>query len=230
MLTCPPDPPDSSSRSSSASNPRPPTPSERSEAQTPARTRSSTPFPAPPPGQFNNWKEDLFGDGLPFYDLLVSLDAHLDLFRRRTLDPLKHGWETRARPITEEWKARAKEAQLALEATFANHASNSLLQQRPASPSDNGGPSDSISFSSGFSLALSEAQKRTLRSSSERERELREFAERELREFREKLKIRREQIQTRWNDSKSLFIHSPLCWFWIWGDDTLTRRRSVLFI
>lgn len=141
---------------------------------------------------------------MPFYDLLVSLDAHLDLFRRRTIDPLKHEWETRARPITEEWKARASKAQLALEATFAT--TNQRAPSRPYS----GGLSDSISFTSGFSLlsiptnALSEAQKRTLKSSSERERELREFAERELKEFRDKLRIRRDQIQRRWNDSKSL--------------------------
>jgi hypothetical protein len=38
---------------------------------------------------------------------------------------------------------------------------------------------------------------------AQNERELREFAERELREFVEKIKIRRERIQTHWNDSKS---------------------------
>ncbi|KAH9807613.1 hypothetical protein DFH28DRAFT_938132 [Melampsora americana] len=109
------------------------------------------------------WKEDLFGDGLPFYDLLVSLDAHLDLFCRRTIDPIKHEWEARARPITEEWKARAKEAQLALEATFNSHQKSESITR-----------SDSISItSSGFSLlsipsgALSEAQKLALKTSSE---------------------------------------------------------------
>ncbi|KAG0146851.1 hypothetical protein CROQUDRAFT_106857 [Cronartium quercuum f. sp. fusiforme G11] len=194
----------SQSRSSSTSKSRPQTPiSDRSSPQ----TGTTTPFPTTSsPGQLNNWKEDLFGDGLPFYDLLVSLDAHLDLFKRRTIDPIKLEWETRSKPIKEEWKARAKEAQLVIESTFNHHHHHEITKQNQSS--------DSISsFSTGFSIALSEAQKRTLKSSIERERELREFAERELREFKEKLKIRRDQIQSRWNDSKTVSLREKASFF-----------------
>jgi hypothetical protein len=62
------------------------------------------------PDYLSNWKEDLFGDGLPFYDLLVFIDSHIDLFKRRTIDPIKVEWETRAKPLTDEWLNKAHHA------------------------------------------------------------------------------------------------------------------------
>jgi hypothetical protein len=63
-----------------------------------------------PPDYLSNWKEDLFADGLPFYDLLVLIDSHIDLFKRRTIDPIKVEWETRAKPLTDEWLTKAHQA------------------------------------------------------------------------------------------------------------------------
>ncbi|POW05457.1 hypothetical protein PSTT_09710 [Puccinia striiformis] len=131
------------------------------------------------PDYLNNFKEDLFGDGLPFYDLLVFIDSHIDLFKRRTIDPIKVEWETRAKPLTDEWL------------TKAHQAIESKIKVRKSVDT---------------SLAGKPLRAHT-------ERELREFAERELKEFVEKIKIRRERIQTHWNDSKTVSLREKTSFF-----------------
>lgn len=144
----------------------------------------------------SNWKEDLFGDGLPFYDLLVFIDSHIDLFKRRTIDPLKNEWETRAKPLTDEWLTKAREAQQAIESKINARRTSTAREPHPASRTTTS--TTGIGFTS---------------SRLETERELREFAERELKEFVEKIKIRRERIQSRWNDSNTVSFREKTSFF-----------------
>jgi len=137
----------------------------------------------------SNWKEDLFGDGLPFYDLLVLVDSHIDLFKRRTIDPIKVEWETRAKPLTDEWLTKAHQA---LESKINVRKNLSLGDVRKT----------------GVEKTLDGKPLR-----AQNERELREFAERELKEFVEKIKIRRERIQAHWNDSKTISLREKTSFF-----------------
>lgn len=143
-----------------------------------------------PPDYLSNWKEDLFADGLPFYDLLVLIDSHIDLFKRRTIDPIKVEWETRAKPLTDEWLTKAHQA-----------IESKIKVRKNINPAD----LDKNGIESSMSA------RNPLR--AQNERELREFAERELREFVEKIKIRRERIQTHWNDSKTISLREKTSFF-----------------
>ncbi|POW08739.1 hypothetical protein PSHT_09431 [Puccinia striiformis] len=141
------------------------------------------------PDYLNNFKEDLFGDGLPFYDLLVFIDSHIDLFKRRTIDPIKVEWETRAKPLTDEWLTKAHQA---IESKIKVRKSQLLGDDQK----------------NGVDTSLGGKPLR-----AHTERELREFAERELKEFVEKIKIRRERIQTHWNDSKTVSLREKTSFF-----------------
>ncbi|CAH7672705.1 hypothetical protein BY996DRAFT_4577767 [Phakopsora pachyrhizi] len=147
--------------------------------------------------------EDLFGDGLPFYDFLVSLDSYLDLFKRQTIEPLRSEWEsiikTRRRKPFESWNIRS--------------SSNDHTNSNISSPS-------SENFNEPFNQNQhqnSDSRRRLnfnfKQSKTQTEIELREFAERELNELKLKLKLRRERIQRSWNDSKAVSLREKTSFF-----------------
>ncbi|MBW0545762.1 hypothetical protein O181_085477 [Austropuccinia psidii MF-1] len=182
------------------------------------------------PDYLINWKEDLFGDGLPFYDLLVFIDSYIDLFKRRTLKTLKDELGSRSKPLRDECLSLAKEAQNVLESKFiinnnqSNHhskiksnPSNSLKlnqkQSRSQSQSQIKNNFNLHSLGLEFYNGIHFKKNSNFENLNKNEIELRQLAERELKDFIEKLKIRIKKIQSRWNDSKTVSLREKTSFF-----------------
>lgn len=159
---------------------------------------SGTPF-------FGSSREDIFGGGLYLFDLLVSLDAHLDLLGRRM------------KPLTEEWKAKARK-ELETRGKALRDVKDKLGINKPDRQSSGWevgtrppprkpkrhSTDTGLGDDDDESLARSDPEKKERRRKRlDMFEQGRDQAEREFREFREKMKLRVKVLQDRWNDSKS---------------------------